>query len=68
MKALRLHAHGEPCLHNEPEPVFLTGEGMSRVVGVGVSKSDLDWLGEGEIRNASSPRDKFEITISGHGR
>lgn len=52
MKALRLHAHGELRLHDEPRPVPMAGEALVRVKAVGVCGSDLHWFSEGEIGDA----------------
>jgi L-iditol 2-dehydrogenase len=52
MKVVRLHAHGELRLHDEPEPVPVTGEALVRVKAVGVCGSDLHWFSEGEIGDA----------------
>ena len=52
MKVVRLHAHGELRLHDEPEPAPLAGEGLVRVKAVGVCGSDLHWFTEGEIGDA----------------
>ena len=52
MKVVRLHAHGELCLHDEPEPVPVSGEALVRVKAVGVCGSDLHWFSEGEIGDA----------------
>jgi L-iditol 2-dehydrogenase len=51
MKVVRLHAHGELRLHNEPEPVPLSGEALLQVKAVGVCGSDLHWFTEGGIGN-----------------
>jgi L-iditol 2-dehydrogenase len=52
MKVIRLHAHGELHLHDEPEPVPVAGEAVVRVKAVGVCGSDLHWFSEGEIGDA----------------
>jgi L-iditol 2-dehydrogenase len=52
MKVVRLHAHGELRLHDEPEPVPVAGEAVVRVKAVGVCGSDLHWFSEGEIGDA----------------
>ena len=52
MKVVRLHAHGELRLHDEPEPEPLAGEALVRVKAVGVCGSDLHWFSEGEIGDA----------------
>ena len=52
MKIVRLHAHGELRLHDEPEPEPLAGEALVRVKAVGVCGSDLHWFSEGEIGDA----------------
>jgi L-iditol 2-dehydrogenase len=52
MKSVRLHAHGELRLHDEPEPVPVTGEVLVRVKAVGICGSDLHWFSEGEIGDA----------------
>ena len=52
MKAVRLHAHGELCLQDEPEPVPDAGEVLLRVKAVGVCGSDLHWFAEGGIGDA----------------
>jgi len=52
MKVIRLHAHGELRLHDEPEPVPVAGEAVVRVKAVGVCGSDLHWFSKGEIGDA----------------
>ena len=52
MNVVRLHAHGELHLHDEPEPVPVAGEAVVRVKAVGVCGSDLHWFSEGEIGDA----------------
>lgn len=52
MITVRLHAHGELRLHNEPEPVPIEGETLLRVKAVGVCGSDLHWFAEGGIGDA----------------
>ncbi len=52
MKVVRLHAHGELRLHNEPEPVPNAGEALLRVKAVGVCGSDLHWFTDGGIGDA----------------
>jgi L-iditol 2-dehydrogenase len=52
MKVVRLHAHGELRLHNEPEPVPAAGEVSLRVNAVGVCGSDLHWFTDGGIGDA----------------
>ncbi|OGO27242.1 MAG: hypothetical protein A2Z16_02885 [Chloroflexi bacterium RBG_16_54_18] len=49
MKAIRLHAHDELRLHNEPEPVPVEGESLLQVKAVGICGSDLHWFAEGGI-------------------
>jgi L-iditol 2-dehydrogenase len=56
MKVVRLHAHGELRLHDEPEPVPDAGEALLRVKAVGVCGSDLHWFSEGEIGDAKLER------------
>ena len=52
MKVVRLHAHGELRLHDEPQPEPVAGEALVRVKAVGVCGSDLHWFSEGEIGDA----------------
>ena len=52
MKVVRLHAHGELRIHDEPEPTPMAGEAVVRVKAVGVCGSDLHWFSEGEIGDA----------------
>ena len=52
MKVVRLHAHGELRLHDEPRPAIVAGEAVVRVKAVGVCGSDLHWFAEGEIGDA----------------
>jgi L-iditol 2-dehydrogenase len=52
MKAVRLHAHGELRLHDEPEPVPAAGEKLLQVKAVGVCGSDLHWFTKGGIGDA----------------
>lgn len=49
MKSVRLHAHGELRLHDEPEPVTVAGEALLQVKAVGVCGSDLHWFAKGGI-------------------
>lgn len=49
MKTVRLHAHGNLCLHNEPKPVPVSGELRLHVKAVGICGSDLHWFSEGGI-------------------
>ena len=52
MKVVRLHAHGELRLRDEPEPEPVAGEALVRVKAVGVCGSDLHWFSEGGIGDA----------------
>jgi L-iditol 2-dehydrogenase len=52
MKTIRLHAHGNLRLHNEPKPVPVEGEALLQVKAVGICGSDLHWYAEGEIGDA----------------
>ncbi|MFL7867823.1 MAG: zinc-binding dehydrogenase [Anaerolineales bacterium] len=52
MKVVRLHAHGELRLHDEPEPAPADGEAMVGVKAVGVCGSDLHWFSGGKIGDA----------------
>ncbi len=56
MRSVRLHAHGELRLHDEPQPVPDAGEVLVRVKAVGVCGSDLHWFSEGEIGDAKLER------------
>jgi len=52
MEVVRLHAHGELRLHDEPEPAPAAGEVLLQVKAVGVCGSDLHWFTEGGIGDA----------------
>jgi L-iditol 2-dehydrogenase len=52
MEVVRLHAHGELRLHDEPKPVPVAGEALLQVKAVGVCGSDLHWFSEGGIGDA----------------
>ncbi len=52
MKTLRLHAPGDLCLHEEPEPTPGAGEVLLRVTAVGLCGSDRHWFLEGGIGDA----------------
>jgi L-iditol 2-dehydrogenase len=52
MKSLRLHGHGDLCLHEEPAPTPGAGEALVRVNAVGICGSDLHWFGEAGIGDA----------------
>lgn len=52
MKTVRLHAHGNLRLHNEPKPVPVVGEVRLQVKAVGICGSDLHWFAEGGIGDA----------------
>lgn len=53
MKTLRLHGSGDLRLHDEPPPVPNENEALVRVTAVGLCGSDLHWVNEGAIGDAS---------------
>jgi L-iditol 2-dehydrogenase len=52
MKVLRLHAHGNLRLQNEPKPIPVEGEVLLHIKAVGLCGSDLHWFSEGGIGDA----------------
>ena len=53
MKALRLHPTGEIQLHDEPVPTPPEDEVLVRVTSVAICGSDIHWLKEGGIGDAT---------------
>lgn len=67
MKVVRLHAHGELCLRDEPEPVPVAGEALVRVRRqVFVVRTTMVRRGGNGI--VFSLRNQFEAKTSNHGR
>jgi len=53
VKALRLHGAGDLRLHDEPKPTAGVGESLLRVTAVGICGSDLHWLEDASIGDAT---------------